>query len=130
MSICRAVIWTSVCHAGLSLSLTPTLRLLKQALCHSSGPIQYDSPLYGQCGPSFSALGLFVLCVYRRFMIPIGFRNPSLTPHLLHKPRGLILVMPQLLSIRLKRRRAALSNYLVIHRYLVPFGKTCGFPVW
>lgn len=101
MSFCRAVTWTSVCHAGLSLSLTPTLRLLKQPLSHSSGPIQYDSPLYGQCGPRFSALRLFVLCVYRRFTFPAGFKKTLTHPTPLHKPSGLILIMPCLLSVRL-----------------------------
>lgn len=103
MSFCRAVTWTSVCHAGLFLSLTPTLRLLKQPLSHSSGPIQYDSPLYGQCGLRFSALRLFVLRVYRRFTSLAEFKKKkNLThPAPLHKPNGLIRIMPQLLSVGL-----------------------------
>lgn len=107
MSFCRAVTWTSVCHAGLSLSLTPTLRLLKQPLSHSSGPIQYDSPLYGQCGPRFSALRLFVLRVYRRFT----FQGSPGSPHTLaqtkrpNSPNALAIIR------WIERRRAALSNY-------------------
>jgi len=61
---------------SLSLSLTPTLRLLKQplslslSLSHSSGPIQYDSPLCGPVWPPrFSALRPFVIRVYRRFTL-------------------------------------------------------------
>lgn len=82
VSFCRAVTWTSVCHAGPFLSLTPTLRRLKQPPSHRSGPIQYDSPLYGQCGLRFSALRLFVRHVYWRFMFLTEFKKPLLTPHL------------------------------------------------
>lgn len=103
VSFCRAVTWTSVCHAGLFLSLTPTLRLLKQPLSHSSGPIQYDSPLYGQCGLRFSALRLFVLRVYRRFtsLAELKKKKNLTHPAPLHKPNGLIRIMPQLLSVGL-----------------------------
>lgn len=79
VSFCSAVTWTSVCHAGPFLGLTPTLRLLKQPLSCSSRPIQCDSLLCGQCGPRFSALRVFVLRVYRRFAFPSDFlRHPPL----------------------------------------------------
>lgn len=107
-------------HWALFLSLTPTLRLLNQPLSHSSGPIQYDSPLYGQCGLRFSTLRRLCALCLQTLYVPGRIQKPLAHPAPLHKPNDLIPIIPLLLSVSLSR--GTLLYQIILSRMSKPAG--------